>query len=266
MATFTSAATGNWNDGAAWGNASPGDEGTHFPGTNDYAVLTGGFTATVPAGSSCNVAYVYINGSTLAFGAGGTLTFKDAVGGLAGGVHLRATTASGSGFNSNGTVAAPAVIASASTTPTYPIKFQIDDDVPEDRTLDFTNMEFRGTAVYLGNNDDYLYFNDGTTTSGYATGVSPLVRTPALRSHLIDGRSHGRISYGGCHAGTVTFTAVMRWDSWRWGTLQEMATTDAPISFISQYSALPRCRIESYRPGRIAHPWLTANITLTEDD
>ena len=32
MAAFTSAASGNWNDGATWGNTSPGVKGTDWPG------------------------------------------------------------------------------------------------------------------------------------------------------------------------------------------------------------------------------------------
>jgi len=33
MAAFTSSQNGNWNDGATWGNASPGVKGTDWPGT-----------------------------------------------------------------------------------------------------------------------------------------------------------------------------------------------------------------------------------------
>ena len=40
MAAFTSTQNGNWRDGATWGNASPGVEGTDYPGASDNATMT----------------------------------------------------------------------------------------------------------------------------------------------------------------------------------------------------------------------------------
>lgn len=45
---FTSAPTGgNWNDGATWGNTSPGVQGTDWPANTDDVYITGGATVTV---------------------------------------------------------------------------------------------------------------------------------------------------------------------------------------------------------------------------
>lgn len=54
MAAFTSAATGNFNDGATWGNASPGTAGVDYPTTNDSATITT-HTVTVATGTTSNV-------------------------------------------------------------------------------------------------------------------------------------------------------------------------------------------------------------------
>lgn len=55
-ATFTSVQSGNWNDGATWGNASPGVVGTDFPGEGDTATIGAQTTVTIPAGYSASVA------------------------------------------------------------------------------------------------------------------------------------------------------------------------------------------------------------------
>lgn len=66
MAAFTSAQDGNWNDGATWGNASPGSKGTDWPGN---------------AGDTVNIGHTvtYNVSETNALGASdiyGTLNFK----------------------------------------------------------------------------------------------------------------------------------------------------------------------------------------------
>ncbi len=43
--TFTSVSAGNWNDGATWGNTSPGVAGIDYPGEGDDAVI--GHTVTI---------------------------------------------------------------------------------------------------------------------------------------------------------------------------------------------------------------------------
>jgi hypothetical protein len=69
MATFTSAATGDWNASATWGNSgSPAVEGTDYPGNGDIAVIANThvvtITGTVP--SSGYLAHIHVqNGGTL---------------------------------------------------------------------------------------------------------------------------------------------------------------------------------------------------------
>ena len=47
MTNFISTQIGNWNDGATWGNASPGVKGTDWPGNaGDTATITNGHTVT----------------------------------------------------------------------------------------------------------------------------------------------------------------------------------------------------------------------------
>ena len=52
-ATFTTVAGGVWNDGATWGNTSPGTVGIDYPGVGDDAIITGGVTITVSGGMNC---------------------------------------------------------------------------------------------------------------------------------------------------------------------------------------------------------------------
>ncbi len=54
MASFTSTQDGNWNDGATWGNTSPGTEGTDWPSTagGDTVTVSAGHEVTIPAGHS----------------------------------------------------------------------------------------------------------------------------------------------------------------------------------------------------------------------
>ncbi|RKY08022.1 MAG: hypothetical protein DRP56_04770 [Planctomycetota bacterium] len=87
MADFTSTQNGNWDDGATWGNTSPGVAGTDYPGANgDTATI--GHTVTYDSGdSSVEYSGVTINSSgiltfptsadsTLKFGASGVLTIN----------------------------------------------------------------------------------------------------------------------------------------------------------------------------------------------
>ena len=47
--TFTSVTSGNWSDGATWGNTSPGVQGTDWPGTSDHVIVTYGNTVSLIA-------------------------------------------------------------------------------------------------------------------------------------------------------------------------------------------------------------------------
>jgi len=44
--TFTSVQTGPWENGATWGNNSPGQKGTDYPANNDNAIITSGTVVT----------------------------------------------------------------------------------------------------------------------------------------------------------------------------------------------------------------------------
>lgn len=68
MASFTSTQDGNWNDGDNWGNISPGDKGTDWPGL-------AGDTASIGHIITYNVSETNELG-TVAIAAGGILTFK----------------------------------------------------------------------------------------------------------------------------------------------------------------------------------------------
>jgi type IX secretion system substrate protein len=45
--TFTSVTTGDWDDGATWGNTSPGVQGTDWPAATDHAVIASGHTVSL---------------------------------------------------------------------------------------------------------------------------------------------------------------------------------------------------------------------------
>ena len=47
--TFTSMTSGNWNDGATWGNTSPGVQGTDWPADTHHAVIQNTHTVTLTA-------------------------------------------------------------------------------------------------------------------------------------------------------------------------------------------------------------------------
>lgn len=69
MATFTSVTTGDWDDGATWGNTSPGTKGTDWPGlAGDVVTISNGDTVTYNV-SETNAIQVDIN-------AGGELNFS----------------------------------------------------------------------------------------------------------------------------------------------------------------------------------------------
>ena len=62
-AVFDDAATGNWADGATWGNTSPGTVGVDYPGASDTVTIDG-YTVTLAAGAACG---------NITIGGGGTL-------------------------------------------------------------------------------------------------------------------------------------------------------------------------------------------------
>lgn len=69
MAAFTSTQTGNWNDGATWGNTSPGVKGTDWPGNaGDTATIANTHVVTYNVSETNQLGDVTIN-------AGGELTW-----------------------------------------------------------------------------------------------------------------------------------------------------------------------------------------------
>ena len=50
--TFTSVATGDWDDGATWGMTSPGVQGTDWPAATDHVFIDYGHTVTLQANQS----------------------------------------------------------------------------------------------------------------------------------------------------------------------------------------------------------------------
>src|SRR5690606_18410303 len=79
VAQFTSVQDGNWNDGATWGNASPGIVGIDFPGTGDDVTIALGHNIIVPNGFDAeanNIGFGGLaTGSDLTVADGGSLSF-----------------------------------------------------------------------------------------------------------------------------------------------------------------------------------------------
>jgi len=70
-AVFTSATTGNWNDGGTWGNTSPGVEGTDYPGSGDTATIASPHTVTIVGTTPSSGGLL-----SLTIDAGGKLSFS----------------------------------------------------------------------------------------------------------------------------------------------------------------------------------------------
>lgn len=74
VAQFTSIQDGNWNDGATWGNNSPGVEGVDFPGATDNATISS--NVTIVGVQSANSILIGA-GFTLQINSGGSLSFTN---------------------------------------------------------------------------------------------------------------------------------------------------------------------------------------------
>lgn len=110
-AAFTSSQTGDFNDGATWGNDSPGAEGTDFPGNADTATVAGTHVVTVNAvlPASGDLGVITINsGGTLAFSTSAAttsqLTMKGDISILAGGSLTMGTTGTPMPSDSSATI------------------------------------------------------------------------------------------------------------------------------------------------------------------
>jgi Ig-like domain CHU_C associated/Secretion system C-terminal sorting domain len=79
---FTSMADGNWNDGATWGNSSPGTVGVDFPGVGDNATIATSQHVVIPNGYDAQANDVTITNSSntdLTISNGGSLSFTGIV-------------------------------------------------------------------------------------------------------------------------------------------------------------------------------------------
>lgn len=79
MASFTSTINGAWNDGATWGNASPGSEGTDFPGPGDTATIAAGTNVSTVIATTHRAGALFLTTptSTLTGAAGVTIQLND---------------------------------------------------------------------------------------------------------------------------------------------------------------------------------------------
>lgn len=258
-ATATSAGTGNWGTAGTWTPAE-------VPTVDDEVLIQGGHTVTIAANATC--ADLHINGGVLAFTAGYTLTIKDAAGTHATGEHIRIEDSAASGWNSNGTAASPVIIQSASTgSPTYRIKFLIEDYAyAEGRTMDFSYMDIRDSACFLGNDTRYIWLNSGDVTNdGICEMPTPVERDQKLEVHYIRGRAYGRVYHDGGHAGTSRVSGILPWASYDWQTLMDMRDNGDKVAFQSRYVTLPSARIEALSFGRKSGPYIPFTMTLIED-
>jgi len=256
-ATTTSIGTGNWSAAGTWDNG--------VPDVDDQVLINGAYTVTADA--NFTFADLYINGGVLAFTAGVTGTVKDAAGTHATGEHIRIDDATANGWNSNGTAASPVIIRSQNTgSPTYRIKILIEDLAVDTRTWDWSFMELRDAACFLGNDTRYIWFNTGDVTNdGVVEQPSPIVRDQQIDVYYIEGRAYGRVHAEGGHAGTIDLSGIVPWNSYDWQTMMSMRDNRDKIAFQGQYVTVPSARIESLRFGKRAGPYVPFSLTLIED-
>jgi len=151
-ATFNDAATGDWDDGATWGNTSPGVEGTDYPGTSDIVTINS-HTVTLTADQSAH---------DITLATGGTLSASSYT-----------LDVSGSWTDTGGTF----------TEGTSTVHFtSSENETITSNGDDFNNVIINnGLAGYwkfdegTGTNaaDSSGYGNDGTLTSGPTWSASP---------------------------------------------------------------------------------------------
>ncbi len=257
-ASTTSIGTGNWNNAGTWDNG--------VPDIDDQVLINGGYTVTFDADGS--FADLHVNGGVIAFTGGYTATVKDAAGTHATGEHIRIEDSATSGWNSNGTAATPVIIRSQNTgAPTNRIKFLIEDvTTAETRTMDWTFMEIRDAACFLGNDTRYVWFNTGDVTNdGIISQPAPIARDQQLNIHYIDGRNYGRVYRNGGHAGTIDLSGMVPWSSYDWQTMLDMRDNGDKVAYQGQYVTIPSARIEALRFGRRDGPYVPFSLTLIED-
>lgn len=257
-ATTTSIGTGNWSAAGTWDNG--------VPDVNDQVLINGGFTVTHDVSGTC--ADLHVTAGILAFTAGTTLTIKDAAGTHATGEHIRIAAAAGSGWNSNGTAASPVIIQSSNTgAPTNRVKILIEDiTTAESRTMDFSYMDIRDAAVFLGNDSRYIWFNTGDVTNdGIMEDTVPIERDQRIETHYILGRPYGRVFPDGGHAGTIRLTGLIPWASFDWQAMADMRDNQDKVAYQSRYTHLPSARIEALSFGKRNGPYVPFSLTLIED-
>lgn len=261
-ATKTSAGSGAWNTAGNW---SP----SGVPGIDDYVEIT--HSIDVPAHSTsyeCAGLYVKTDGS-FTIGHATTFSIKDAAGTHTDGSHIRVSNdgTTGPNFISSGTYAEPAIIASKSTVPTNRLRMSIKGLSGYDvRTLTLGFLELRGSAIYLGDGTNALWFNTGNyTTDGLLSMPSKVRREQKFNDHFIPGRNASRINRVGGYAGTLDINGLLPWTGWQEDILEAMRDGTTRLAFLSQFVSMPRCHIEHLRPAEPKGTWLPFAATLVED-
>ena len=257
-ATNTCTGTGNWNNAGIWSGG--------IPDIDDEVLITGGFTVT--ANVDFTFADLHVTGGVLAFTAGVTGTVKDAAGTHATGEHIRIASAANSGWNSNGAAGSPVVFESENTgAPSYQIKFLIEDvTTAETRTMDWSYMDIRDAACFIGNDTRYVWFNTGDITNdGILDDPLPVTRDQKIDAHYIEGRAYGRVYRDGGHAGTTQLNGMVPWASYDWQLLADMRDNGDKVAFQGRYVQMPSARIEALTYGRRNGPYLPFSLTLIED-
>ena len=254
-ATKTSTGVGNWNAAGTWNPAGvPGQddyvEVQHNVMLNDYALGAG----------------LYLNGGILGCFSGYTLTLKDAAGTHPFNAHIGIASTVASGFyrydSGNGL---PFVIKSQNAVPTYPIKMIIGTVPIDTRTLLFDYCELRNFAPSIGHISSSVFFNTGDVTNDGVLDVPlPIRRDQKIDEVYCEGRSYDRIYPEGGHAGVLDLSGLVPWTGYTWQKLSDLTDARVKVSFIGQFSTMPKAIIESLRFGKRDGPYVPFTATLVE--
>jgi len=243
---------GGWANAARWSLTPGGAAAGAYPVAGDIAYIQTGYFIT--ATTDVEILNIIIDGGILYHASGKMITFDDAAG-----AGMSILNTNSGGYISQGTAASPATMRSASTSPTNMWALLIGTTAAvEARTLTFSYLILQGCKGVLGNlNSTYVYFNDTATTAGPHSGrineVTPPMREPILVEHTIDGRRYSRVYHNGSRAGISTVSGYCRIDSYLYTLLAILEGGTYPISFVSDWVVMPRCRLATspkFRPLR----------------
>jgi len=255
--TKVTAGAGLWNQDATWNPAA-------VPLDTDYVEIN--HVVSMTSDGVC--AGLYSNGGELNLSAGKTLTVSDVAGTHSNGAHVLIGIAAGSGWDSGGSMASPVVVKSASTTPTYPLKFAIEHMTTTDsRTLDFSYCEIRNCASFIGNSNYWLWFNTGDVTNdGILNPPIPLRRDLKIDELYCEGRDYGRVYPEGGHAGVLELSGLVPWAGWGWAGFSALRDLRYRVSYVGQFCTLSKAYVESIRFGLRDGPYIPFTLTLVEAD